>query len=115
VLALVDARKGEVFAAVHDTSLSPVWGPEHLPRTEVARLVELVTIHRAFVVSEMILDGLRVDLRGDAADLPDAASMATLASARLTSVSDAVQRFDAASLEALYVRAPDAKPLSEQR
>lgn len=115
VLAVVDARKGEVFAAVYDTPLSPVWGPEHLPRTDVARLIDLAAQHDAIVVSEMTLDGLRIDLRSDAADLPDAASMAILASTRLASVSDAVQRFDAGSLEALYVRAPDAKPLSEQR
>ncbi len=119
VLAIVDARKGEVFAALYDDVLSATWGPVHVARDASATLVELATAHRALAVGEIVaaLDGFSPPPRSEALDLPDAASMALLAARRLASPSSgqAAECFDAADLEAIYVRAPDAKPLSEQR
>lgn len=119
VLAIVDARKGEVFAAAYDASLSTTWGPEHVARADTARLVELATSRDALVVGEIVtdLDGFTSPPRAADVDLPDAASIARCASSRLALVSpvDAGQRYDAALLDIAYVRAPDAKPLSEQR
>jgi tRNA threonylcarbamoyladenosine biosynthesis protein TsaB len=126
VLAVVDARKGEVFAAAYDTSLSAGWGPEHVARADVGRLGEVATSRGALVVGEVVVElvGLapppgprRAEVCTDAMDLPDAAAIAVLATSRLASLSavDAARRFDAALLDISYVRAPDAKPLSEQR
>lgn len=116
VLSIVDARKGEVFAALYDADLNPTWGPTHLSRDDVSTLRDRVTSDQAVVVGEFVaeLEGLSPIARSPAIDLPDAASMALVAISRLASLTrnDALARHDASTLEAVYVRAPDAKPMA---
>lgn len=117
VLVAVDARKGEVFAAMYDAKLALTWGATHLGRDETPGLVARVAAVDALVVGEIFTElvGLGAPPRGADLDLPDAASIARLASVRLGALSatDAQERYDAALLEAVYVRAPDARPMAQ--
>ena len=111
VLAVLDARKGEVFAALFDVRGTCVWGPTHRPSAEPDDLIALVAQHDALVVGEMgsRVPGLPDPVRGDDLDLPDAAMVARAAGVMLAAHPPAA--FDAALLEPVYVRAPDARPM----
>jgi tRNA threonylcarbamoyladenosine biosynthesis protein TsaB len=124
VLAVLDAKKGEIFAAVHDAAGLLLWGPKHVARDsapqvaiEIAGLLSasppapeasLVTVG---VVADG-LSGLSSPRRAPALDLPDAVAVAREAVARLSARCPAGDQ-DAAALEPLYVRAPDARPTAE--
>lgn len=118
VLAVLDARKGEVFAAIHDRDGIAVWGPRHLPREEVAALASARAEHAAVVVGEVLatLPGdvaavLGAPIRARALDLPDAVAIGRAAAIRLGEGPAAA--FDPALLEPVYVRAPDARPMAD--
>jgi tRNA threonylcarbamoyladenosine biosynthesis protein TsaB len=115
VVAVLDARKGEVFAAIHDAAGATLWGPVHLPRDESPAIeaARLGLAPDAVVVGEVAttLVGLPPPLRGDALDLPDAEAVAREALDRLAR-GDAAGH-DPALLSPLYVRAPDAKPSAD--
>jgi len=115
VIAVVDARKGEVFAGAYDTALRPTWGPRHLGRDQASTLGDLAIERAALVVGAVVteLSGLAPPPRAADLDLPDASSIALLAILRLAGLTsvEARMRFDAALLEATYVRAPDARPM----
>lgn len=115
MVPMIDARKGEIFAAVYDSSLKPRLPPRHLPRSDVPALLrELAAEGRLILLGEVAaeLDDLPADLlgdrsgerSGDGVGLPDAASVAR----RGLVVLD-LGPCDPADLEPLYVRAPDAK------
>jgi tRNA threonylcarbamoyladenosine biosynthesis protein TsaB len=112
VLALLDAKKGEVFAAAYDAAGAEALAPRHLLRAEAAALV--ATLGRPAVVVGAVaseLEGLDASIvRDPATDLPHAAEIAVLGAERLARAPAA--SLDPASLEPLYVRAPDAKPMA---
>lgn len=115
VVAVLDARKGEVFAAIVAADGGGLWGPVHLPRDEAAAAIASARATRApgaVVVGEVVttLDGLGDPQRGEALDLPDAVLVGRLAAGRLGAA--APGSLDAALLEPLYVRAPDARPMA---
>ncbi len=116
VLALLDAKKGEVFAATYAASGEALWGPLHAARERADEVAaEAAGVSAEAVVVGVIAESLRcfaAPRRGDALDLPDAAAVAREACARLAASQD-LAPFDAARLEPLYVRAPDAKPTAE--
>jgi tRNA threonylcarbamoyladenosine biosynthesis protein TsaB len=113
ILAVLDARKEEVFAAVLDPGGLAVWGPEHLGRERAHELKERAEQLGATIVGAMAAElGLQRVRRGAALDLPDALAVAQLASFQLTERGAAAG--DPARLEPRYVRAPDAKTLAEQ-
>jgi tRNA threonylcarbamoyladenosine biosynthesis protein TsaB len=115
VVSLIDAKKGELFLAAFDASLTPLLAPMHLPRAAVPdALRPLAEGGRVVLVGEVTpelsqLDHLDHRPSVDPApspELPDAAWIGRVAAPRLTG---ADVETDAAALEALYVRAPDAK------
>lgn len=119
VLAVLDARKGEVFAAIHDRDGVAVWGPRHLPREEVAALAAARAEHApaAVVVGEVLAEMpgdvaavVGAPIRARALDLPDAVAIGRAAAIRL---GDGPAAFDPALLEPVYVRAPDARPMAD--
>jgi tRNA threonylcarbamoyladenosine biosynthesis protein TsaB len=109
VVSTLDAKKDEIFLAAFD---APLAGPrvpaQHLPREAVwDAIAPLAAARRIVVVGEVAeqIEALRPHLaRGAALDLPDAVWIGRVAAARLGAGDDA------ALLEPLYVRAPDAKP-----
>jgi tRNA threonylcarbamoyladenosine biosynthesis protein TsaB len=120
VVAAIDAKKGEVFLAAYacgpSGELTPVLEPCHREATRGA-LVLPGESRRMVVVGEIAAALLGEPnaaapvapagiARGPSLDLPDALWIARLAVARF--VDSAAT--DPAALEALYVRAPDAKP-----
>lgn len=118
VLAVLDARKDEVFAAIHDGEGVAVWGPRHLPRDEVAVLATARADHAPAalivggVLAEMPADVIALlgtPLRAPEVDLPDAVAIGRAAAIRLGR--GPASAFDPALLEPVYVRAPDAKPM----
>jgi tRNA threonylcarbamoyladenosine biosynthesis protein TsaB len=112
-LAVLDAKKGEVFAAIHAPDGAPSWGPLHLPRGDASSLLAARHAHGAAVVvgeAAAGLEGLGAPVRGEALDLPDATHVGRRALVRLAQ--DPPASLDAAQLEPLYVRAPDARPLA---
>ena len=120
VLAVIDARKGEVFAAIHGADGAVVWGPRHLPREEAASLVAVRAEHApgCLVVGEVLAElpaelvaPLGPVLRGPELDLPHAAAIGRAAAIRLGR--EPAAAFDPALLDPVYVRAPDAKPMAD--
>lgn len=106
--AVIDAKKGELFVAAYDNNLKTLLEPIHVPRGSIQdALRPLAGAARA--PGRLVLVGELGDLAspGDEASLPDAVWIGRIAAARL--VADPKATLDAADLEALYVRAPDAK------
>ncbi len=131
VLAVLDAKKEEVYAAVFDGAGCAQWGPLHLPSADHAELTEAAGRFGAIVAGEIAAKlGLAGVVRGEAMDLPDAAIMALVVARQLSpdlaglagavlsgdggGESGSATLGDASALEPRYVRPPDAKPLAEQ-
>ena len=103
VMPAIDAKKSEVFLAAYDASLTPLLPP--CTRPAISASFTLPSPSRIVVVGE-IASSLDPSIpRGPAFDLPDALWIARLAAPRLASGLAA----DAAIVEPLYVRPPDAK------
>lgn len=109
IVAALDAKKGELFIATFDASLRPLLAPIHIPRgqiemDEILRSCALEAERRA---GGVVLAG---ELAG-ASELPDAAWIGRLAWPRLKdrSAKNDAPRDDAAELEVVYIRSPDAK------
>ena len=107
VLALLDAKKGEVFAACYDAAGNLLVGPDHIPRSDVdmwlASAVErsgLTVVGE--VVGELALEDI-VWVRDGECDLPGPGSTAALAWDVWKT--DPTDQLD--TLEPLYVRPPD--------
>ncbi|WP_437289681.1 tRNA (adenosine(37)-N6)-threonylcarbamoyltransferase complex dimerization subunit type 1 TsaB [Sorangium sp. So ce406] len=121
LVPLIDAKKGEVFLAAFDRPAAPPEGPpRHLPRDAVFDAVAALAAGRRIVVVGAVaeeIEALRpLAARGEALDFPDAVWIGRIAIDRLRTAAAggergrAVTEHDAALLEPLYVRAPDAKP-----
>jgi tRNA threonylcarbamoyladenosine biosynthesis protein TsaB len=106
VLALLDARRGEVFWALYDHAGGAVVGPAHasveaLP-TALATQAGAPIIAVGEVASSMALPGVRV-FRSVESDLPHARHVARCAVARYARG----EHDDVHALEPVYVRPPD--------
>jgi tRNA threonylcarbamoyladenosine biosynthesis protein TsaB len=122
VVAALDAKKQEVFAAGFDQAGALVWSPRHIPVASASSLIlagpgsslaegsSLVVVGEVFALDLELAGKLR---RAPAFDLPDAATIGVIAARRLRQMSPA--DFDPALVEPLYVRPPDAKPMAETR
>ncbi|EYF02376.1 tRNA (adenosine(37)-N6)-threonylcarbamoyltransferase complex dimerization subunit type 1 TsaB [Chondromyces apiculatus] len=115
VVPVIDAKKGELFLAVYDAPHAPPRvAPRHLARDEVpAALAALAEGARVVVVGVVAeeLPALRPHLaQGPGLGLPDASWIGRLAAERLARGPSSREDLDAAAIEPLYVRAPDAKP-----
>jgi tRNA threonylcarbamoyladenosine biosynthesis protein TsaB len=103
-LALLDAKKGEVFWAAYDASGALLAGPGHVASSDVARLargLDPVVVVGEVAVS-LALPGLRV-ISSPATDLPDALEVARLGVAKHAERG----ADDVHALEPVYVRPPD--------
>lgn len=108
-LTIVDAKKGELFAAAYGAGGEALLEPRHLPREDAGALAAELDARIAgapFAVVGRIaeeLEPLRARLvTGEALDLPDAGTVGRLAATRAA--------VDPAALDPLYVRAPDIGP-----
>ncbi len=130
VAPVIDAKKDELFLAVHHAPGAPPCAPpQHIPRDQVAAAIDAIASgstlgaprggapsppspgRRVVVLGEAAeaVPALRPRLaRGPALDLPDPAWIGRAALRRLAA--EGAAACDAALLEPLYVRAPDAKP-----
>jgi tRNA threonylcarbamoyladenosine biosynthesis protein TsaB len=111
VIAAIDAKKSEAFVAAWDASGAELLAPCTRPLGPETLLLAGVPPERLVVVGEIaaglpLPPGARL-ARGAALDLPDAAWIGRLAAPRLEGGEGA----DPATLEPLYVRAPDAIPM----
>ena len=111
VIAAIDAKKGEAFVGAWDASGAELLAPCTRPLGPEALLLAGVAGERLVVVGEIaaglaLPPGARL-ARGAALDLPDAAWIGRLAAPRLAGGTAA----DPATVEPLYVRAPDAIPM----
>jgi len=106
VLALLDARKGEVFWAVYDGAGGAATAPAHASAEALAIALEPYTRARMVAVGEvasrMTLPGVRV-FRSTESDLPHARHIARCAVARHARG----EHDDVHGLEPVYVRPPD--------
>lgn len=109
VIPLIDARKNEVFVAVHGADGLEVVAPSHVARASIAELLAPHLAAGSIVVGEVAAE---LDIpeaairRGFSTDLPDAAVIGRLASARAQAGD-----FDSLDeLEPAYVRPPDIYP-----
>lgn len=117
VIAVIDAKKGELFAAAYRSEGGEVvarQAPTHLPPDQVVALARSLTaadcrgpmvVGEAATVAAGLLAFTSASAAGAVA-LPAAGALARLAARRLR----AGTAPDAADVEPLYVRAPDAKP-----
>lgn len=97
VFAAIDAKKNELFVALYDASLTAVLPPQLVGRNPTAAAALVAEIAPTALVRRV---GEWPDAESPA--LPDARSIARIAAARLAAG-------PAQSVEAVYVRAPDAK------
>lgn len=115
VLACLDAKKQEAFVARYarrGDDLALAAGPEHRPNDARALLGALgPRVGIAGEHAKMLGENGLERVTGVAVDLPDALWIGRRA-ARLFAASSSVS-FDAALIEPLYVRPPDAKTLAE--
>jgi tRNA threonylcarbamoyladenosine biosynthesis protein TsaB len=116
-LPLLDAKRGEVFAAAYDAEGNEVLAPLHVPVAEAGSLAARIPGRRVVPVGAAARAlGLAPPEDPDIvcrSELPDALAIAQVASLRsLMGGGDPGARaaFDPARVEPLYVRAPDAKP-----
>ncbi|HKQ68588.1 MAG TPA: tRNA (adenosine(37)-N6)-threonylcarbamoyltransferase complex dimerization subunit type 1 TsaB [Polyangiaceae bacterium] len=106
VVALLDARKGEVFWAAFDAELVTSAGPAHVTADrageEIARLVRAPLVIVGAVARDLATGSLRV-IQSKETNLPDALFVARLGTDKL------VRRGadDVHALEPIYVRPPD--------
>ncbi|KYF69020.1 tRNA (adenosine(37)-N6)-threonylcarbamoyltransferase complex dimerization subunit type 1 TsaB [Sorangium cellulosum] len=121
LVPLIDAKKGEVFLAAFDRPAAPPEvPPRHLPRDAAFDAIAALAAGRRIVVVGAVaeeIEALRpLAVRGEALDFPDAVWIGRIAIGRLRTAAAGGERgraaaeHDAALLEPLYVRAPDAKP-----
>ena len=108
VVALLDAKKGEVFAGCYGPDGALMAGPDHLPRGDVEAWLGAAGVARSGLVfvGEVVGELGLVDahwIRSADCDLPGPGSTAALARADWESCP--VDQLD--SLEPLYVRPPD--------
>lgn len=111
VVAAVDAKKSEIFLAAYDAVGRVIAPPAALPAVPASFVLGGPAAGRRVVIVGEIAAQIGVPegtplARGPALDLPDAAWIGRLALARVL----AGEAGDAAALEPLYVRAPDATP-----
>jgi tRNA threonylcarbamoyladenosine biosynthesis protein TsaB len=106
IVALLDARKSEVFVAVYDPHGAVLVPPSHVPLDRIQERLAPLRGGRLVAVGEATS---LVDLRGTPVhrspetDLPDAATIARVGALRVGKA----DTDDLASLEPLYVRPPD--------
>ena len=111
VLALLDAKKGEVFAAAYQPDGSRLAEPVHLPRARVTDWIGTLSAERSELVacgevaSELELPGIHV-VRDPASDLPSPPSIGVLAQQQWAEAPHSRLH----DLEPLYVRPPDIQP-----
>jgi tRNA threonylcarbamoyladenosine biosynthesis protein TsaB len=100
-VALLDARRGELFAAAYDAQGTELWPARTLARGE-ARAVLDATLPRPLLLGEVAAElGLGEPFRSELTDLPDAAGVAWLA---------AEWPLESSSRQPLYVRDAGATP-----
>ena len=105
VAAAVDAKKGELFVAVLESSLEFVLPPCHVPRVSVEEVIAKAAGGRTLILAGEPAAPLA---GGPPPELPEAAWIGRVAAARLFASGGG--GVDPAELEPLYVRPPDAKP-----
>jgi len=106
VVALLDARKGEVFWAAYGADAHRLAGPGHLAGERVGGVWASLPGRPIIVVGEVAREMAIGDVelrRSPQTDLPDAAEIARMAVARLENVG----ADDLDALEPVYVRPPD--------
>jgi tRNA threonylcarbamoyladenosine biosynthesis protein TsaB len=105
VLALLDARRSEIFGAVVGEA-GVIVEPFHRSKGDETFLVELQRTHGAVVVGEIAASFTSLaNVASPVADLPSAVSIGEIALGRAP---------QPAGLEPIYVRAPDAKTIEER-
>jgi tRNA threonylcarbamoyladenosine biosynthesis protein TsaB len=105
IVAMIDARKGEVFLAAYGPTGSLLDGPRHVAAGRVNEALETYPPKRIVVgevAASLALPGARL-VRGPSTDLPDAAAVARLGVQKLEERGPD----DVAALEPIYVRPPD--------
>jgi tRNA threonylcarbamoyladenosine biosynthesis protein TsaB len=117
----LDAKKGEVFLALFDASLTPLLEAAHIARPLAHETLVRATSGRSFILigEPLVAQPLSTGAPSDPArspdasapvlpppELPEAAWIGRVAMARLMTGGGV----DPAVLEPLYVRPPDAKP-----
>lgn len=109
VVAVLDAKKDEIYMGVFDPALTPIEPAKHVSRSDASReLMRLVEDPQTLVAGSIAAElGVALESerhpRGRGIDLPAAASIADVARGLLA-------RSSSAPLEPVYVREPDAKP-----
>lgn len=113
VVPVLDAKKQELFIAAYDAAGVERHTPCHVPRASFGELVAPYLEQGAVIVGEVASElelPSSVVRRGYASDLPDAAIIARLATARARAGD-----FDSLhALEPIYVRPPDIHPQASQ-
>jgi tRNA threonylcarbamoyladenosine biosynthesis protein TsaB len=116
VLAAIDAKKAELFVAAYGARGEVILAPHTRASGDGALQLPLGGARRLVVVGS-IAEALRLPegatlARGDELDLPHAAWIGRCAALRASRgrPSEGTADADAARVEPLYVRAPDAKP-----
>ncbi len=112
-LAVLDARRGEVFAALYDAAGEPVWGPFVVAPTDLAG--------RIAAISDPILAAgsgavrFRQELVGSGVEIPDDADPAHRVSARhVCALAATAAAGDTGPLAPIYLRLPDAERWRER-
>lgn len=113
-LPMIDAKRGEVFAAAYDAEGNELLAPLHVRVEEASSLLDRLgqpVVAVGLVARTLGIAGVVPEPRHS--DFPDAVAIASLGADRIERAAHGpglAAALDPAAVEPLYVRAPDAKP-----
>jgi tRNA threonylcarbamoyladenosine biosynthesis protein TsaB len=112
-LAVLDARRGEVFAALYSSEGGRVWDPFVAQPDELAE--RLVGLPSPLLTAGAGAVRFRSDLAGAGAEIPDDADpLHRVAARRICALAEDATDADAGRLEPIYLRPPDAERWRER-
>jgi tRNA threonylcarbamoyladenosine biosynthesis protein TsaB len=113
-LALIDARRGEVFAGLYDHRCEPVWDPFVTPPDRLAERVENLSVAPLAAGDGSLRFRQRLEAAGVEV-LPDADPAHRMAARHVCALAEGAPRVRPEQLTPIYLRRPDAEVWRQQR
>jgi tRNA threonylcarbamoyladenosine biosynthesis protein TsaB len=113
-LALIDARRGEVFAGLYDRRCRPVWEPFVAPPDRIGERVETLSVAPLAAGDGSLRFRQQLEAAGVEV-LPDADPAHRMAARHVCALAERAPRVRPEQLTPIYLRRPDAEVWRQQR